>query len=74
MGQIIQRSPGAQHAFLRNYFLQFDVTRCHLAETGVQGPQDDTTEVMQDQVYGQCVRHPGVCKDEEEDDASKHAR
>ena len=47
MGQIIQRSPRAQHAFLCNYFLQFDITRCHLAEVGVQGQRDDSTEVMQ---------------------------
>ena len=47
VGQIIQRSPRAQHAFLRNYFLQFDVFRCHLAKVTVPGQVDHAAEVMQ---------------------------
>ena len=47
VGQIIHRSPRTQHAFLRNYFLQFDIVRCHMADVQVQGPATDVPEVMQ---------------------------
>ena len=47
VGQIIQRSPRTQHAFLRNYFLQFDSVRCHMAEIHVQGSPTHVPEVMQ---------------------------
>ena len=47
VGHIIQRSPRTQHAFLRNYFLQFDSVRCHMADVQVQGPVSNVPEVMQ---------------------------
>ena len=47
VGQIIQRSPRTQHAFLRNYFLQFEVIGCQLAEVGVQSSTVDRPKVMQ---------------------------
>ena len=44
VGQIIQRSPSTQHAFWRNYFLQFGSVRCHMADVQVQGPATDVTQ------------------------------
>ena len=38
VGEIVQRSPRTHHAFLRNYFLQFDSVRCHMAHVQVRGP------------------------------------